>query len=81
MSEVRGLTGIDAVVAESKDRLAAKDADLARLRTSHAALREALEEIGRFELVIESAVRNADPGNRAAVMAAIDKCRAALANQ
>lgn len=40
MTPIQGMTGINALEAEMRDRLAAKDAEIARLRASHTELRE-----------------------------------------
>jgi hypothetical protein len=62
--------------AIARAEAAERRADTATLGLS--ALRAALQSVDRLSLVIESAVRNADPTNHAAVLAAIKATRAAL---
>lgn len=44
----------------------------------HDGMADAVRDIWSFELVIESAVRNADPGHHAGVLAALKKIRTAF---
>lgn len=76
MTPIQGMTGIAALEAEMRDRLAAKDAEIARLRASHTELREIwlrdgwrlIETAPRDGTVVDLWGNNRDPDKRGGIL-------------